>query len=179
MRNEKLHPDVLIPTDCPRAFMCIVRAIRALVYGLDVEPITVVPRRSSPTAGEAHEYYVCDGHHRAAAAYICSVPIRAQIIEMAADLVSVREGRVARCATIADLQAECREEADGGHYLDGRWDEYLRMVPESGTVTFDEASAGNGNELRLPNGDQLHFGSNVRVPTSGRSRASQSGSSGK
>jgi hypothetical protein len=120
--------------------MGILKFVPLLMRAEEIHPIIVVPVSQVPTGKPARkksaEYYICSGNHRAAAAYICDCRIAALVAECAEDLEIISEGRVARCETIKELERECRREADDGKYIEGRWQEYLRMITDSGVVAF-------------------------------------------
>ena len=138
MRIAKLSPQFLIPTDHPRSLVGILKYVPLLVTNAEMKPVMVVPRERHPISKAKREYFVCSGNHRAAAAYICKLSVLARIIETDADIQGLLEGRASRYKTVPDLVAACYQEADGGLYLKGRWEEYLRMITDSSVVTYDE-----------------------------------------
>jgi len=142
-----VHAHQLIPTDYPRTLMGILRFIPMIFADEEIDPVVLV-LRSSPEPGEP-QYFICSGNHRAAAAFICGCDITAVVVESKEDLSRICEGRVARCRSIMDLEQECREEANSGRYLKGGWEEYLRMVTDSGVVNFEDPDGPGINEFDL------------------------------
>jgi hypothetical protein len=142
MRVKRLDPQRLIPTDFPRSLWGILKFVPKLMRKEKIPPIIVVPVSKVPTGKPApqksQEFYICSGNHRAAAAYICQCSLPAYVAESRGDLRMISEGRVARCESIKELERNCRREADNGEYIKGRWEEYLRMITDSGVVDYED-----------------------------------------
>lgn len=148
MKKRLVNPNHLIPTDCPRTLMGILKFIPMLIYDVEIEPIVIVPRAKAGS-GNKRKYFVCSGNHRAAAAFICQCKISAVIVSKPEDLEKICEGKVARCKSVIDLESSCREEASSGLYLAGGWEEYLRMITDSGVVNYEESDGINMSDLDL------------------------------
>lgn len=116
-------PQYLIPTDCPRSLVGVLRFVPLLCAGKTLHAIAVVPVPASVSGTRQTNYLVCSGNHRAAAAYICKMAIVADVIESDVDLAHVREGVAAGYRSVDDLVAACLEAAESGGYLSGRWEE--------------------------------------------------------
>lgn len=139
MKRITVHPQYLIPTDCPRSLMGVLKFIPSLCAGKGVPPIIVVSASSRDERWP--DYYVCSGNHRAAAAHICKLEIEADAIEWPADIAVISEGEIAKCTSIGQLIVSCHEAAESGQYLTGRWVEYLRMITDSGAIGFEESDS--------------------------------------
>jgi len=144
LKMISVHPDDLIPTDHPRSLMGVLRFVPMLAHGRPVDPVVIIPQSDSREAPEPGDptpprYYVCSGNHRTAAAYVCDREISAMVMETPEDLDLVRQGRAAKCGTLLELEVSCWTESDAGHYLQGGWEEYLRMITDSGVVRFEES----------------------------------------
>ncbi len=152
MKRLLLETRNLVPTDCPRSLLGVLRFIPLFCAGKSVKAVIVVPvpMRKNHT-GDA-DYLVCSGNHRSAAAHICKVPIMAEVIETDADLLKIRDGAVIQCTTVAELVSACTEAAEGGGYVKGRWLEYLKMITDSGVVGFDEIDTVNRSAAALRRG---------------------------
>ena len=148
MIKRLVNPNHLIPTDYPRSLVGILKFIPKLIYDVEIEPIVIVPR-TKLGAGKKRKYFVCSGNHRAAAAFICQCKISAAIVSQPEDLSKICEGKVARCKSLIDLESNCCEEASSGQYLAGGWEEYLRMITDSGVVNYEESDGINLSDLDL------------------------------
>ncbi len=139
MKRITIHPKYLIPTDCPRSLMGVLKFVPSLAAGRGVPTILVV---SATSRSERYpDYFVCSGNHRSAAAYICNLPISADIIEQPADMQHLCEGAITKCKSVGQLIASCHEAAESGQYLKGRWGEYLRMITDCGAIGFEESDS--------------------------------------
>lgn len=125
MKRKMLDTDRLIPTDGARKFKTIVDLIPLYVSGRegDIDSIYVVS--CSDNSGK---YFVCDGGHRGAAAYICKKPVSCDIITDEGDLDSLSEGRVGKIDSLEKLRIQSLKEAEKRNYLEGGWEEYLKDI---------------------------------------------------
>ena len=154
MKRILLDPNCLIPTDHPRSLLGVIRFIPDFCSRRKVRPVLVIPTDVVPRDATVSRYFVCSGNHRAAAAYICGVRIEADVIETTRDLAKIDAGTAASCSSIEQLLQLCRDAAEGGGYLDGRWTEYLRMITDSGVVGFDERETVRKAEMAHRAGPQ-------------------------
>jgi len=154
LKRIMIDPKDLIPTDCPRSLMGVLKFVPMLCAREALRPIIVVPVPSSARRKIPGGYLVCSGNHRAAAAHICRLGLAADVIEADADLRTIREGSVADYCTVNDLAAACLEAAESGGYLKGRWEEYLRMITDSGVVGYNERHTARLAESVLRRGGQ-------------------------
>ena len=152
MKRIILEPKYLIPTDCPRSLKGVLRFIPMLCAGKTLHPIAAVPVPASAGRSQSARYLVCSGNHRAAATFICKVAITADVIESDDDLSKVREGAVSEYHSVDDLAAACLEAAESGGYLAGGWEEYLRMITDSGVVGYSELDTARLSENALRRG---------------------------
>ena len=152
MKRLQLDTKHLIPTDCPRSLLGILRFIPLFCAGKNVKAVIVVPAPMRKNHTGDADYLVCSGNHRSAAAHICKVPIKADVIETDADLLKIRDGAIIECTTVAELISACTEAAESGGYMKGRWLEYLKMITDSGVVGFDEDDTVNRSAAALGRG---------------------------
>ncbi len=152
MKSLSLDTECLIPTDCPRSLLGILKFIPDMCARRAVDPIVVVQASGPESEARAREYFVCSGNHRTAAAHICQVKIAAHVVTTEADLAELRDGAVTECSTIAELVDSCRNAAEDGGYLSGRWQEYLKMITDSEVVGFDEETTARMSEAAMRRG---------------------------
>lgn len=117
-----------------------------------VPAIVVVSASALDGRAKTANYFVCSGNHRAAAAHICKVALVAEVVEADEDLVRIRDGAAAGCDSVEELVSSCLEAAESGGYLKGRWEEYLRMITDSGVVGYNERDTAQLSEIALRRG---------------------------
>jgi hypothetical protein len=147
-----VDPKYLIPTDCPRSLTGVLRFVPILCAGKYPRAIVVVPAPMMGMRDKTAHYLVCSGNHRAAAAYICEVALAANVVASDDDLAEISDGTASGCESVEQLVASCLEAAESGGYLKGRWEEYLRMITDSGVVGYDEQDTAQLSESALRRG---------------------------
>lgn len=157
MKSLSLDTECLIPTDCPRSLLGVLKFIPDMCARRAVDPIVVVSASEPGSDPRSREYFVCSGNHRTAAAHICQVKIAAHVVTTDADLSELLDGDVTECTTLAALIASCRNAAEDGGYLSGRWQEYLKMITDSEVVGFDEETTARMSEAAMRRGARPTF----------------------
>ncbi|MBK6736167.1 MAG: hypothetical protein IPG61_19285 [bacterium] len=152
LKRIAIDPKYLIPTDCPRSLTGILRFIPVFCARENVNAIVVIASPPQEKPANAMTYLVCSGNHRAAAAFICGTMITADVIEVDDDIPEIREGSAAGCDSVTALVSSCLEAAESGGYLTGRWEEYLRMITDSGVVGYNESDTAHLSESALRRG---------------------------
>jgi hypothetical protein len=123
-----IEPRFLIPTDEPRRevfsdnLLSIFRAGRQSI----LDPVLAVEDDLRPGFG-----LVCDGNHRAAAAFKCRTKVRVAILKNELELRFILRGAVAQFARhlrMRDFVNKCREQSESIGLYRGGWPEYLAQI---------------------------------------------------
>lgn len=64
----------------------------------------------------------------------------------------IKDGTAAGCDSAEQLVSSCLEAAESGGYLKGRWEEYLKMITDSGVVGYNERDTAQLSEIALRRG---------------------------
>lgn len=121
-----ISPELLIPTDHYRDRQTLreyVQVFESRRQGI-LDPVLVLPDPEDEPRG-----YVCQGHHRVAAAFLTNGLVRIKIIESMSQAVHLlREGEVgklARKSSMSEFISECRDRATQSGYRKHGWSGYL------------------------------------------------------
>lgn len=134
MRDQKIPPTQLVPTDSPRSLRVILSIIYDLSHGIESSVPALRVLRDSAAKNE--RYFVVQGNHRGAAAFVCKRAIRCLVLEVDSDLILLTEGSAREHDALISLELACRKITRSRDYDHFGWDQYFRDLARPGL--YDE-----------------------------------------